>query len=489
MKKLLYPILIAFFLSTFVFAQQPNFETWFENKTLRVDYHHTGDSDEQTFALDELYQEGEWAGTTTNLIDQFNQGRYYVKVYDVDSDKLLYSRGFDSIFGEYQTTTPAQKGIKRTYHESVLIPYPRDSVRLAIESRDKQNKLHEVFSQTIDPDDVNIIKEPADKDIEVINVVKSGDPHTSVDVAILAEGYTASQLKKVKSDLEKFKKVFFKQEPYKSHMDKFNVYGVFKPSDESGTDQPTHGSFRNTAINSSFNSLGSPRYLLVDDNKTMRDIAGAVPYDALFVMVNSSRYGGGGIYNLYCTFTSDNQWYEYLFVHEFGHSFAGLGDEYYTSSTAYNDFYPQGVEPTEPNITALLDLPNVKWEKYTSEGLEIPTPWAKAKYDSMSNSYQRIRGELNDKIARMKRNDAPEDEIAELEEKSEQLSKEHADKLDAFLENSPYADKVGAFEGAGYSSEGLYRPMLDCIMFSKGSKPYCTVCEQAIINVIEYYTE
>ena len=489
MKRFLQLFVSMVVLTSMVFAQQPKFDQYFKDQTMRIDYYHTGDSDSQTFAVDEIYQQGQWAGSITHLIDEFNQGRYYAKIYDKKTGKLIFSKGYDSIFGEYQTTTPAQNGIKRTYHETVLIPYPRDSVRFAIENRDKQNKLHEVFSYTIDPGDVNIIKDPVDAGIQVIDVVNNGDPHTSVDVAILAEGYTVFEVEKVKSDLEKFKGVFFGQEPYKSHMDKFNVYGVFKPSDQSGTDEPTHGSFKNTALNSSFNSLGSPRYLLTDDNKTMRDIAAAVPYDALFVMVNHKRYGGGGIYNLYCTFTTDNQWYEYLFVHEFGHSFAGLGDEYYTSSTAYNDFYPQGVEPTEPNITALIDPPNVKWEDMTSPDIEIPTPWAKAKYDSMSNSYQAIRGELNNKIARMKRDNAPEDEVAKLEERAEKLSKEHADKLDAFLENSPYAGKVGAFEGAGYSSEGLYRPMLDCIMFSKGSKPYCDVCEQAIINVIEYYSE
>jgi len=489
MKNFLQVIATVFVLTSIVFAQQPQFEQYFKDQTMRIDYYHTGDSDSQTFAVDEIYLQGIWAGSTTHLIDKFNQGRYYAKVYDTDTGQLIFSKGFDSIFGEYQTTTPAQNGVNRTYHETVLIPCPKDSVRFAIEARDKQNNLHEAFTQVIDPNDVNVIKEPVDGDIQVIDVVTSGDPHTNVDVAILAEGYAIDEIDKVTSDLEKFKGVFFGQEPYKSHMDKFNVYGVFKPSFQSGTDEPTHGTFRNTAVNTSFNSLNSPRYLLTEDNKAMRDIAAVVPYDALFIMVNHKRYGGGGIYNLYCTFTTDNQWYEYLFVHEFGHSFAGLGDEYYTSSTAYNDFYPKGVEPTEPNVTALLDPPNVKWAEYVSPDIEIPTPWAKAKYDSMSNAYQAIRGELNNKIARMKRDNAPEEEIADLEERAESLSKEHADTLDEFLENSPYAGKVGAFEGAGYSSEGLYRPMLDCIMFSKGSKPYCTVCEQAIIDVIEYYSE
>jgi len=335
---------------------------------------------------------------------------------------------------------------------------------------------------------VNIIHEPVDEDIAVINVVDNGSPHNTVDIALIAEGYTISEEEKLAEDLEKFTEVLFSQEPYKSHRSDFNIYGVFKPSDQSGVDEPTHGSFVNTTVNASFNSLGSPRYLLTEDNKALRDIAAAVPYDALFIMVNHNRYGGGGIYNLYCTFTTDNQWYEYLFLHEFGHSFAGLGDEYYTSSTAYNEFYPRGIEPREPNITALIPE-ELKWNELATPGIVVPTPWEKNKYDSMSNSFQSIREKLNDRIAQMEREDGTEEEIQLLEEQAERLSREHADILDSLLINSQYAGQVGAFEGAGYVSEGLYRPMLDCIMFSKGNKPYCDVCEQAIISVIDYYTE
>ena len=207
------------------------------------------------------------------------------------------------------------------------------------------------------------------------------------------------------------------------------------------------------------------------------------------IMVNSKRYGGGGIYNFYLTFTTDNQWYEYVFLHEFGHSFTGLADEYYTSSTAYTDFYPRGIEPTEPNITALLNPPHVKWEALITPGIEIPTPWEKAEFDKMDNAYQKTRTEMNDEVARLKRERAPKTEIEKAEAKSEQLSRENAEAVDKYLRNSKYWGKVGAFEGAGYSSEGLYRSMLDCIMFTKGKKPFCKVCEQAVYNMIMFYSE
>jgi len=482
--------LFILLLPVLVFSQQnPDFNQYFQDKTMRVDFYHVGDAESETITLDEIYDQGQWAGNTTNLIDRFNNGRYYVKIYDVASNTLIYSKGFDDIFGEYKTTTEAINGVKRTYSESALIPYPKNKIRFVIEVRNRQNLLHPIFDQVIDPESVDIIHEPLSSGVKVYKLVHNGNPHLKVDIAILAEGYTAKQQKKAKQDFDRFAKIFFEKEPYKSMKEQFNIYGVFSASQESGTDEPTHGKFRNTTLNSSFNSLGSPRYLLIEDNKRMRDVAAHAPYDALYVMVNSDRYGGGGIYNLYCTFTTDNQWYKYLFHHEFGHSFTGLGDEYYTSSTAYNDFYPRGVEPTEPNITALLDTNNLKWKDLVEPGTPIPTPWGKAEYDSISSHYQKIRQELNQKIAKMEKSGAPAAEIKKLKEKSEQLSKEDADKMDAFLANVKYAGKVGAFEGSGYSSKGLYRPEVDCIMFSKGDKPFDKVCQQAIRRVIEFYSE
>ena len=465
------------------------FDEYFIDKTMRIDYFHVGDAREETATVDQVYLQGIWAGSLKNLIDPFNNGRYSVKVYDKGSGNLIFSRGFDSYFGEYKTTGPAEKGIMRTFHESVLIPFPKNKIRMVLEVRHRNNELQPFFETEIDPASVSIIRESLDKSVRVFEIVKSGDPHTSVDVAFVAEGYTADEESKLLEDCERFAKTLFSQEPYKSRKEGFNIYGVFKPSDESGCDEPRHGIFKNTAVGATFNSLGSERYLLTEDNKALRDAAAHVPYDALFVMVNHSRYGGGGIYNLYCTFTVDNQWHRYLFLHEFGHSFTGLADEYYTSSVAYNEFYPKGIEPVEPNITALLEPENIKWKDLLAPGIEIPTPWEKEEFDKKDSAYQKVRQEINEKIARMKRAGAPRDEIERAEEESERLSLENAKKADAYLSASRYVGKVGAFEGAGYSSEGLYRPMLDCLMFSKGDKPYCKVCERAIIRVIDHYTK
>lgn len=486
-------VLISLFISLaamLIKAQTVNFDNYFIDKTMRIDYYHIGDSKSEIITLDKIYKYGTWGGSLKNLIDNFNNGKYYFKIYDAVTKTLIYSKGFDSYFGEYKTSDDGLNGIKKTYHESAIIPYPKQKIIFAVEMRGKDNLLSEIYRSEINPDDLLIIKDTvSDKNVKVIESLKSGDPHIKVDVVILAEGYTAAEEKKFRNDLARFTKIFFNQEPYKSNMDKFNVYGVFKPSEESGVDEPDHNSFKKTILNATFYSLGSERYLLTEDNKTMRDLAANVPYDAIYIMVNSKRYGGGGIYNLYCTFTADNQWHDYLFLHEFGHSFAGLADEYYTSDVSYNDFYPKGIEPVEPNITALLDKTNIKWKKNLTNGIEIPTPWEKEVFDSTDLAWQKIRREQNNKIAELKRNNAPEADVKKLQDEYDAKDREHQKWIDKYFQKSKFHNMVGAFEGAGYASKGIYRPMLDCIMFSKGKKPFCNVCEEAIKRMIDYYSE
>jgi IgA Peptidase M64/Peptidase M64 N-terminus len=484
-------LLLFSFLTTIISAQNfEKFNKYFNDNTMRIDYYHAGSDKEESITVDKIYNYGIWAGSRTYLLDNFNIGRYCIKIYDAASKELIYSKGFDSYFGEYKTSEDGANGITRTYQESAIIPSPKNKIIFAVERRDKENKLFEFFKKEIDPNDVMIIRnETKDPDVKVIQTVNNGDPHSKVDIVILGEGYSKNDETKFEKDLNYFTEVIFGQEPYKSMKNDFNIYGVLKTSVDSGVDEPRANIYKNTILNCTFNSLGSERYMLTEDNKTMRDLASYVPYDAIYIMVNHKRYGGGGIYNLFCTFTTDNQFRNYLFLHEFGHSFSGLADEYYTSETSYNDFYPRGIEPVEPNITALLNPPEVKWKNLLSEGIEIPTPWAKADYDSMDYKWQKERRELNNHIADLKRDKAAEDEIKSAEEEYAQKDKAHSDEVDKYLQGSKYWKKVGAFEGAGYSSEGIYRPMLDCIMFSKGDKPFCKVCEDHIKKVIKSYIE
>jgi hypothetical protein len=461
-----------------------DFDRYFLDATMRIDFVHVGDAKEEMITLDRVLVQGPWAGNPRALLDDYDTGRYFVKVSDAASGTLLYSRGFDSYFGEYKTSAPALAGEKRAYFESALIPCPKAPVRFAVEIRGRDNRLGPLFSRVIDPADKTVVREKPPAGIVVVEAVKNGPPGRKVDLAVLGEGYTRAEEGKFRADLGRVVALLFREEPYRSLRDRFNVRGVLRPSDESGCDEPGHGSFRATALGATFDSLGSDRYVLTEDNRSLRDVAGAVPYDALLIMVNYARYGGGGIYNLYCVFTIDNQWWEYLVLHEFGHSFGGLGDEYYTSDVAYNDFYPAGIEPTEPNITALLDPARLKWKDAATPGIAVPTPWEKPAFDAMDTAYQKIRREVNAKIAGMKRGGAPAAAVAEAEADSERLSREQAAKVDAYLRASCFWGTTGAFEGAGYAARGLYRPALDCLMFTKGTKPLCAVCERAIVRVV-----
>jgi len=489
MKKIVFAVLALLIANAAIAAgEKVAFDEFFTNATLRIDYLHTGSAKSEKFAIDAIYKRGAWAGSTTKLIDDRNLGRYTVKIFDHKSGKLIFSRGFDAYFGEYKSTDDGIKGIEKTYHESALIPFPKNKIVFVVDGRDKKNRPYQAFRKIIDPSKDGTLSEALKpSDVQVIQVSGKSDPHKSLDITVVAEGYTKSERAKVEKDLKRFATTILKVAPFSKFKDKINIRGVFKPSNESGCDEPSHGITKNTSIDATFDSLGSERYLMTENNKALRDIAGEAPYDALVIMVNHKRYGGGGIFGLYSVFTTDNQWYEYLITHEFGHSFAGLADEYYSSSTAYNDFYPRGIEPLEPNITALLKNEPLKWANLATKGIEIPTPWEKADYDKMDGEYQKRRQELNKKLAEMKVGKAPAKEIAKLEAEIEIFSKDSAVKSDNFLAKSKFVGAVGAFEGAGYSSQGLYRPMLDCIMFTKGMKPFCKVCQEAIKRSIERF--
>lgn len=467
-----------------------DFEDYFIDKTMRIDYYHIGDARSQFYTVDRVHVYGSWAGNPDNLIDNFNNGSYYVKIYDPESEGLIFSKGFDTYFGEYRTTEDAIRGIRHTFHESALIPCPKDKISLVIETRDSLNKLYKIFETEIDPADVSILrKEPNMTDVEIIDAHISGDIHKKVDIVIAGDAYTSAEKEKFLSDLKRFTKIILDMEPYKSNKDKINIRGVFRASAESGPDEPRSGIYRNNILGTTFNSLGLARYVLTENNRMLRDICAHAPYDAIYVMVNSTRYGGGGIYNTFAIFTSDNERSPYVFVHEFGHSFAGLADEYYSSAVPYSDFYPPGVEPTEPNITALLDPANLKWKEFVEPGTEIPTPWKKKVYDAMNTNWQKKRQELNRKISDLKTTKASDKELDRAKRNLEKETGYFKDRQAFFLKQSPWWGKVGAFEGAGYASEGLYRPMLDCIMFSSGMKPFCKVCEAAVMRMIRFYSD
>lgn len=486
-------IIITLFISFLTMINAQNFEIfekYFEDSTLRIDYLHTGDANNESFEVVEKLKYGSWAGSRVNLIDSFNNGAYYLKLYDPKTNKVIYSKGFDSYFKEYQTSQDAIEGKVKSFEEVALIPFPKVPVNFSIEKRQDDNSFKNVFSLNIDP------KEDSFSDLQVdfsnYKIIKShigGEPHSKVDVVILGDGYTKEEVDKFEKDINHFTEVFFSLEPYTSMNDYFNIYGVLNPSEDSGVDEPRAEIYKETTLNSTFNSMGSERYLLTESVHTVYDVASIVPFDAIFIMANHKRYGGGGIYNFYCTFTSDTQFRDYIFLHEFGHSFTGLADEYYTSDVAYSDFYKPDREPAEPNITALLDKDNLKWKDLVEDDTPIPTSWNKEEFDLMGYEWQKERNKLNNEITELKKNKAAKEEIEAAEKNYDLKDKANTEKVVEHLQANEYYGKVGAFEGAGYMQYGFYRPMLDCIMFSKGVKPFCDVCKEAIKNVILHYAE
>ncbi|HLB00800.1 MAG TPA: M64 family metallopeptidase [Bacteroidota bacterium] len=450
------------------------FEKFFSDRTLRVDVHHTGTKGTESFSLDQLYEEGPWGGSLVNLADTLNLGEYMARVYDRAGARLIFSRGFSSMFYEWQSTDEAGAGITRTFHESVRMPMPLDPVQFTICRRDKNMDFHEVFSAVIDPaSPVAVHRGKINPPFPSSALVKKGDPHVKVDIVIVGDGYTAREMAKFRADAGHFNDVMFSTEPFRSRRDDFNVWMVEAASAESGIDKPDKNIWKNTPLGTMYNTFGSARYILTAENRHLRDILAGVPYDFILILVNDDRYGGGGIYNLYTTcYTKTDkpgmEWQmDYVCVHEFGHSFGGLGDEYYSSQVSFNDFYPKGIEPWEPNLTALVRGGKPKWADMVTPGTSIPTPWDKTIYDSLG----RERAKL-DRLA------------DDYYQKREPIYQREM----SILHNPDLAHVVGAFEGSGYVSEGIYRPSIDCRMFSLSLGDFDPVCARGIVRVIDFYS-
>ncbi len=432
-------LLVSLVMAATTMVQATGFDDHFEDATLRVDFYQYGDGEVEFMAIDRLIKQGAWAGPVRHLIDPHPYGRYVVRVFAMTDGDTLFEQGFDSYFGEYRLTGPAGTGVARVYHETVLLPFPRHPVRVALSARPDDGDETLLVEITVDPTAIEIATERPAPGVTVVDGHLAGDPHTSLDIAFVGEGYRAIEIEAFRADVRRFTKLMLSREPYAAAKDRISIRGVLRPSDESGVDEPTKGAWRSTSLGASFDSFGSPRYLLTEDNRSLRDIAANVPYDTLVIMVNHDRYGGGGLYNRYCTFTAHGPFAGYLLLHEFGHSFGGLADEYYTSSTAYEDFYSPEVEPIAPNITALLDPENLKWADLVTPDTPIPTPWDKTAYDEADLAYQDERRVLNAEIAEVARSGAPASEVEVLQQAEDRHALDRAAAVDAFVAASGLA--------------------------------------------------
>lgn len=425
MKTKISLLLLAILCNISVFAQS-DFDKYFEKKSLRVDFALSGNLKSQSAAIQGLREEPVWGGPVKNLIDKFNYGGYYINVYDKATNKLIYSRGFNTLFEEWRSTEQA-KTETQSWTNSASAPFPKVPVYVEITARDKADmQFHPLLKQEVDPKSIFIDRGKL-KANKVHQIQKSGDSTEKVDLVFIAEGYTADEQEKFVADANRFTEALFATPPFTTRRNDFNVWAVCLVSEESGTDVSGKGIFKNTALNSGYYTFGVDRYLTTPDMKSIRDAVWNVPCDAIFLLINTDMYGGGGMYNFYACGTADNPRTPVVFTHEFGHSFAGLADEYFSSEVAYQDFYNLKYEPWEPNITTLVDFGS-KWKDLLPADTPIPTP------------------------------------------------------LDA-----GHKDKAGVFEGGGYLSKGIYRPMDHCMM--RDYAPFCPACSRAILQMVDFLTD
>jgi len=440
--------------------------------TMRLDYYHTGNSKQEVFSVDRLVSEPlPWPGDMSKAIDDTNLGKYFFEVRDQKTRRVLYSRGFASIFGEWETTDEA-KAMMRTFSESLRFPTPEAPVEIILRKRDAQNNWRDVWSTDIDPKDIFIDRSKTPAPARLIAIQKMGDPATKVDFVILGDGYTARELKKFEGDARRLTEVLFATSPFKEHRSDFNVWALCPPAAETGISRPSTGIYRDSPLGATYDAFGSERYVLTFDNHALRKVAQFAPYEFIEVLANNRTYGGGGIFNLYSTVAADNAFANYVFVHEFGHHFAGLADEYYTSSVAYTT-PAERIEPWEPNASALLDPSKLKWADLIAPGTPIPTPWNKEAFENYSREIQKRRAQL-------RKERRPESEM-------EALFREELKFEQELFAREKYAGHVGAFEGAIYESKGYYRPEIDCIMFTR-TNHFCAVCRRAIERIIKLYS-
>lgn len=423
MKKTFFLVFVL--LPLFVSAQ---FDNYFTEASLRVDYCLTGNHDGTTFSLKELIREPYWSGSKTNLIDSLEFGNYIVKVFEAGTDNLLFSKGYQNLYGEWTSTLEAQK-LTKTFEESVIVPFPKVEIDIALLRKTWEGQLVEGMRLTVNPNDY-FIREYDNLNLPVYDAwIGNKDITKAVDIVILPEGYTQAEMGKFVKDCDFFVKSLFSYAPYDRYRESFNVRGVMAPSAESGCTMPGDHIYKNTAMRFSFWTFDSERYSMSTDNRDIRDLAGQVPYDQIYVLVNTEKYGGGGIYNFYCSSAASNNYSSDVIIHEFGHGFAGLADEYYTDETGYDHMYNLEVEPWEPNLTTLKDFSN-KWGDMMDKDTPVPTP-----------------------------------------------------------RKRQYVRTIGVFEGGGYEAKGMYSPYMDCLMKTFKGHEFCPVCQRAIERMILYYSK
>lgn len=392
-------------------------------KSLRIDFQLTGDRTHTQVFFTQMKEEPFYGGSTTNHIMP-HYGDFLFQLADPKSGEVLFSKGFNSLYGEWIYSRKPNE--KKLFYHAIQIPFPTRDMTLNISQRQSDGSYRTVGTETVSPDDYFIKKEKV-KEFPVEKIIYNGNSSNKVDIAVIAEGYTADELAEFYADVRRLTDYMFTIPPYDKYKKHFNIYAIGAVSMESGTDIPGKHIYKNTVFNSSFYTFDMERYLTSNDVAAIADVASLVPYDQIYVLANTTNYGGAGFYNHMNLASADNQLSPEVFVHEFGHGFVGLADEYYTSETSFDTFYNPDVEPWEPNITTLVNF-DKKWKSMLDAKTPIPTP--------RTDKYKNI---------------------------------------------------LGVFEGGGYSSKGVYSPVQDCRMKTNAAPGFCPVCSKAIKDAIDFY--
>ena len=404
------------------------FADHFADKTLRVDYIFNGNASGQAICLDGLSALPTWAGRKHHLAELPLQGNGQIVMRNAASGKTIYTTSFSSLFQEWLETDEA-RNVPKGFENTFLLPYPLQPVEIEITLLDPRRNVRASMKHIVHPNDV-LIEQKGNSHITPHKYLLHNDsPEKCIDVAILAEGYTLQEIQTFYEDADIACKSIFDHEPFKSMKKRFNVVAVASPSTDSGVSVPRLNEWKHTAFGSHFSTFYSDRYLTTSRVKAIHDALAGIPYEHIIILANTEEYGGGGIYNSYTLTTAHHPMFRPVVVHEFGHSFGGLADEYFYDNDVMTDTYPLDIEPWEQNISTQVDFA-AKWKDMLSENTPVPTP-------------------------------------AEVSE------------------NYP----TGVYEGGGYSAKGIFRPAENCRMRTNEYPAFCPVCQRALRRIIEFYTE
>ena len=407
-----------------------DYDKYFTENTLRFDFQHYGNSESENYAFDGMKHEGIWAGSHKSLINTFGYGEQLFRIVDTEEQKVIYQNGYCTLFNEWQTTAEAQK-TTRSYPESLIFPCPKRNFTVEIYARNKSTKVFEKkYSYTANINDYNIKPYKAEYSTEEIHI--GGSIEHSLDIVLLPDGFTAEEKEKFMEACNAWRDALFGYEPFTSEKQRINIRAVWAPSKESGISIPGKGEWKETLLDCRFYTFGSERYQMTTEFQKVRDVAAAAPYEAIFILTNSDKYGGGGIYNYYGLGSAGKTGRTgEVYVHEFGHSLMGLGDEYVEVGNTVSAFYPADKEPWEANLTTFVNFDKKKWKGMIAEGTPLPTP-------------------VNDSLIKLPDTQWP----------------------------------IGAYEGGGYLEKGIYRPWPKCMMNQLYN--FCPVCQAAIKEYLDY---